>query len=109
MNYITYHEWSKHLRDAAIIDKSAGKLERIAVQTGIPVDRLERWLAKDVNLSHAEFITLHEVLAETHTLGSEDAAATTAEAKTAALDAIKPQQCGCQPCADDNISFDQSD
>lgn len=109
MNYITYHEWCKHLRDAAIIDRSVGKLERVANQSGIPLDRLERWLAKTINLSHAEFLSLHEVLAETHVLGSESDAATTEEAKRDALDAIKPQQCGCQSCEDNNVSFDESD
>lgn len=109
MNYITYHEWCKHLRDAAIIDRSVGKLERVAAQSGIPVDRLEKWLAKTINLSHAEFISLHEVLSETHVLGSEDDAATNAEATADALDAIKPRQCGCQSCEDNDISFDESD
>lgn len=109
MNYITYHEWCKHLRDAAIIDQSAGKLERVAAQSGIPIDRLQRWLSKDINLSHAEFISLHEVLAMTHVLGSEEDAATETESKTAALDAIKPDRCGCQSCEDNDISFDESD
>lgn len=109
MNHITYHEWCKHLRDAAVIDQSAGKLTRVAAQSGIPEDRLKRWIAKDTLLSHAEFISLHEVLSETHVLGSESYAATNAEAKTSALDAIKPQQCGCSTCEDINISFDESD
>lgn len=109
MNYITYHEWCKHLRDAALIDRSVGKLQRVAAQSGIPLDRLERWLQKTVNLSHAEFISLHEVLSETHVLGSEDAAATAAEGKDAAKDAMQPQQCGCSTCEDNDISFDESD
>lgn len=109
MNYITYHEWNKHLRDAALIDQSVGKLARVAAQSGIPEDRLKRWLAKDVNLSHAEFISLHEVLSETHVLGSESDAATAAEGKTAALEALKPQQCGCRNCEDNDIPFDTSD
>lgn len=71
MTYITYHEWSKHLRDAALIDQSAGKLKRVAKQSGVPIDRLQRWLLHHVDLSHAEFISLHEVLSETHVLGSE--------------------------------------
>lgn len=109
MNYITYHEWCKHLRDAALIDESVGKLERVASQSGIPIDRLKRWLAKDVSLSHAEFISLHEVLAMTHVLGSEDDAVAAVEAKTAALEAIKPDRCGCQSCEDNDVSFDESD
>lgn len=110
MHYITYHEWAKHLRDALIIDQSVGLLDRVAAQSGIPADRLKRWLAKDISyLSHAEFISLHEVLAETHVLGSEDDAATKAEAKTDALNALKPQRCGCQSCEDNDIPFDESD
>lgn len=108
MNYITYHEWCKHLRDAAVIDKSAGKLQRVASQSGIPIDRLERWLEKTINLSHAEFISLHEVLSETHVLGSENDAATTAERTGSTLDALKSQRCGCQSCEDNDISFDES-
>lgn len=109
MNYITYHEWCKHLRDAAVIDKSAGKLQRVASQSGIPVDRLERWLEKTINLSHAEFLSLHEVLSETHVLGSEDATATAVEGKDTAQNECKPQQRGCQSCEDNNVSFDESD
>jgi hypothetical protein len=110
VNYITYHEWCKHLRDAAIIDRSVGKLARVAAQSGIPLDRLERWLAKDgTTLSHAEFLSLHEVLAETHVLGSESDAATNAEGKDTAKDAMLPQQCGCSTCEDNDISFDESD
>jgi hypothetical protein len=71
MTYITYHEWSKHLRDAALIDQSAGKLGWVAQQSGVPIDRLQRWLLHHVDLSHAEFISLHEVLSETHVLGRE--------------------------------------
>lgn len=71
MAYITYHEWAKHLRDAALIDQSAGKLEWVAKQSGVPIDRLQRWLIRHTDLSHAEFISLHEVLSETHVLGHE--------------------------------------
>lgn len=106
---ITYHEWTKHLRDAAIIDQSVGKLDRVSAQSGIPIDRLKRWLAKDIYLSHAEFISLHEVLSETHVLGSEDDAVAKIERTASALDALKPQQCGCQSCEDNDISFDESD
>jgi hypothetical protein len=109
MGYITYHEWCKHLRDAAIIDQSAGKLERVSAQSGIPIDRLKRFIAKDISLSHAEFISLHEVLSETHVLGSESDAASTAERTGSTLDALKPQQCGCQSCEDNDVSFDESD
>lgn len=109
MKYITYHEWCKHLRDAAIIDKSVDKLARVSAQSGIPIDRLENWLAKHINLSHAEFISLHEVLAETHVLGSESDAAAKTEEPGGALDPHKPQQCGCRTCEDNDISFDESD
>jgi hypothetical protein len=71
MTYITYHEWSKHLRDAALIDQSAGRLEHVAKQSGVSIDRLQSWLLRHVDLSHAEFISLHEILSETHVLGSE--------------------------------------
>jgi hypothetical protein len=109
MNYVTYHEWCKHLRDATVVDESAGKLGRISAQSGIPVDRLQRWLAKELYLSHAEFISLHEVLAETHNLGSEENDAAKIEESRKSLDSLKPQQCGCQSCEDNDISFDQSD
>lgn len=110
MSYITYHEWCKHLRDAAIIDRSVGKLERVATQSGIPIDRLERWLQKTLNLSHAEFISLHEVLSETHVLGSEtDARNAENKGPGEPGDPHKPDQCGCQSCEDNNLSFDQSD
>lgn len=108
MKYITYHEWCKHLRDALLIDQSAGKLGRVAAHSGIPPDRLQRWLSKEINLSHAEFISLHEVLAETHVLGSEEDAATKVEEAGRTLDALKPQQCGCQSCEDNDVSFDPS-
>lgn len=109
-HYITYHEWAKHLRDALIIDQSAGKLGRVAAQSGIPADRLQRWLAKEISyLSHAEFISLHEVLAETHVLGSEEDAAATIEDARKSLDSLAPQQCGCKSCEDNDIPFDESD
>lgn len=109
-HYITYHEWAKHLRDALIIDQSAGKLGRVAAQSGIPADRLQRWLNKEVQyLSHAEFISLHEVLAETHVLGSEDNAASKIEKARSETSALKPERCGCQSCEDNDISFDESD
>ncbi len=109
MNYITYHEWVKHLRDAAIIDQSTGKLERVSAQSGVPLDRLRKWLAKEIDLSHAEFQSVHEVLSETHVLGSESDAASTAERTSSTLDALKPSRCGCQSCEDNDISFDESD
>lgn len=106
---VTYHEWCKHLRDAAIIDQSAGNLGVVAARSGIPEGRLRRWLAKEINLSHAEFLSLHETLSETHVLGSESDAAANAEAKTNAEDCLKPQRCGCQSCEDNDVSFDESD
>jgi hypothetical protein len=108
--YITYHEWSRHLKDALTVDQSAGKLGRVAAQSGIPVDRLSRWLNKEIEyLSHAEFISLHEVLAETHVLGSESDAVSKIEESRKSLDALKPQQCGCSNCEDNELPFDESD
>jgi len=109
VGYVTYHEWVKHLRDAAIIDESAGNLGRIAAQSGVPVERLRRWLAKEVYLSHAEFISVHEVLSETHVLGSESDAATAVEESREAISTLKQERCGCQSCEDNDISFDESD
>lgn len=110
MGYITYHEWVKHLRDAAIIDQSAGKLGRVATLAGVPVERLQRWISKEIYLSHAEFTAIHEVLAETHVLGSEDDhAADIEKEQRVAHEALKPQQCGCSTCEDNDISFDESD
>lgn len=82
MSYITYHDWCKHLRDATLIEQSAGHLERLSRDAGVAIDRLKRWLAKDINLSHAEFTRLHEVLSETHVLGAEDATANTKESSS---------------------------
>ena len=82
-NHITYHEWGQHLRNAVLIDRSAGHLERVSQQSGIPLTRLEGWLAKRLSLSHAEFISLHEVLAETHHLGHEETEAAVIEEREA--------------------------
>jgi len=108
MSYITYHEWCKHLRDAAIIDQSVGKLERVALQSGIPIDRLKRWLAKDLTLSHAEFTSLHEVLAMTHTLGVDDNDANAIE-QSSAVDTGCNDSGGLQKHNDSVVSFDESD
>lgn len=108
MNAITYHEWCKHLRDAATIDRSAGNLSRVSAQSGIPVERLEQWLAKHISLSHTEFLSLHEVLAETHILGSESNDAANAEEPRATSDACRNTQRGCQSCEDSDLSFDDS-
>lgn len=107
--YVTYHEWAKHIKDALLIEESQGKFGDVARAAGIQPDRLRRWLDLELYLSHAEFIRLHEVLAESHILGSESDAAAKIEESRKTLDVLKPQRCGCSNCEDNDISFDQDD
>jgi len=107
--YVTYHEWAKHIKDALLIEESRGKFGDVAKAAGIQPERLRRWLDFELYLSHAEFVRLHETLAETHVLGSEADAVSKIEEARKSLEPLKPHQCGCSNCEDNDISFDQSD
>jgi hypothetical protein len=98
---MSYMKWAAHIRDNVKQLHANGMLGVLAARTSIPEYRLRDWATMPTidNLSHTEMSAIERVLD----------AIPKDKKPGGAFDPHAAEQCGCQSCEDDNVSFGPAD